>query len=396
MQMADLLWKFHSKKELGESRKQAVARLISMENKFKSNNKLKEEYNKFIKEYIDLGHMRKVDENQKGKYYLPHQAVIKENNITTKLRVVFDASAKASNGRSLNDIMCTGPKLQGDIFDIILKWRLWEIVITADVEKMFRQIKIAKKDQEYHRIVWRENNMQKMDEYELTTVTYGTASASYLAVRKLIEIANKCPNKKLQKIIKEDFYMDDLMTGADSVQEFGFHLRKWLSNHNSITENISNTGDNEIIQIKENEAVKTLGLHWDPQKGQFQFKINIKNSKSITKRSVLSQLAQIFDPLGWLSPIIVVAKLYIQKLWSLQSSWDNLLSEDLQKEWMQFIENLNLIENVRIPRWIGTYMDSQIQIHGFCDASERAYAAVIYIKKGTMLNFQQQKQKQTR
>lgn len=89
--------------------------------------------------------MRKVDENQKGKYYLPHQALIRENNITTKLRVVFDSPAKTSNSWSLNAIMCTGPKLQRDIFDIILKWRLWEIVITADVEKMFMQIKIAKK-----------------------------------------------------------------------------------------------------------------------------------------------------------------------------------------------------------------------------------------------------------
>ena len=385
---------FKKDKELGESRRQAVARPISMGNKFKTNLKLKEEYHKFIREYIDLGHMTKADDKEKGKYHLPHQAVIRENNLTTKLRVVFDASAKTSNGRSLNDIMCTGPKLQRDIFDIILKWRLWQVVITADVEKMFRQIKISKKDQPYHRILWRENQKEKIDEYELTTVTYGTASAPYLAVRTLIEIANKCPIEKLQTIIKEDFYMDDLMTGADSVEEceyiqrniskhleeFGFHLRKWLSNHNSITNNISNNGDNEIIQIKENEAVKTLGLHWDPQKDQF--KINFKNSKSVTKRSVLSQLAQIFDPLGWLSPIIIVAKLYIQKLWSLQSNWDNQLTEDLQKEWMHFIEKLCLIENVRIPRWIGTCMVSQIQIHGFCDASERAYAAAIYIKKG--------------
>ncbi|XP_049315839.1 uncharacterized protein LOC125779244 [Bactrocera dorsalis] len=99
---------FKKHKELKESRKKAVARIISMEKKF---SKLKEEYIKFIKEYIDLGHMRKVDDKQKGKYYFPHQAVIPENNITTKLRVVFDASAKTSNGRSLNDIMCTGPKL---------------------------------------------------------------------------------------------------------------------------------------------------------------------------------------------------------------------------------------------------------------------------------------------
>ena len=136
--------------------------------------------------------------------------------------------------------MSTGPKLQKDIYDIILKWRLWKYVVTADVEKMYRQIKVAEKDQGYQHILWRENRKEAIKEYKLTTVTYGTASAPFLAVRALFYIADNCPNKNIQDIIKEDFYMDDLLSGADTIHEcetiqqevssqlstYGFNLRK--------------------------------------------------------------------------------------------------------------------------------------------------------------------------
>ena len=91
--------------ELGDSRKQALARFLSLERKLKNNMPLKEDYVKFMQEYLELGHMTEVKNNFKGKYYLPHQPVIRESSLTTKLRVVFDASAKTTNGSSLNDIM---------------------------------------------------------------------------------------------------------------------------------------------------------------------------------------------------------------------------------------------------------------------------------------------------
>ncbi|XP_037954463.1 uncharacterized protein LOC119684486 [Teleopsis dalmanni] len=121
---------------LGESRNQAMARFLNQEKKM--SNEKRTEYIKFMQEYEQKGHMEKVKDNTIGKYYLPHQAVIRESSRTTKLRVVFDTSAKSTNGKSLNDIMMTGPRLQQDIFDILMKWRLWKFVASADVEKMFR------------------------------------------------------------------------------------------------------------------------------------------------------------------------------------------------------------------------------------------------------------------
>lgn len=166
-----------------------------------------------------MGHMEKIHSKHQGKYYLPHQAVIRENSITTKVRVVFDASCKTSNGKSLNDILHVGPKLQKDIFDIIAKWRSRKYVISADVEKMFRQIRVAEQDQQYQCILWRENPDDPIEEYKLTTVTYGTASAPFLAIKTLQEIGNHCQNPTIAQIIKNDFYMDDLLTGADTLQE---------------------------------------------------------------------------------------------------------------------------------------------------------------------------------
>ncbi|XP_058980825.1 uncharacterized protein LOC131803481 [Musca domestica] len=122
-------------KSLGDSKGLAIVRLLSIEKKLRRNPNLDESYEKFMKEYEELGPMEKVSAAVEGKYNLPHHSVVREGSITTKVRVVFDASAKSTNGKSLNDIMYTGPKLQRDIFDIMLQWRMWCYGITADVEK---------------------------------------------------------------------------------------------------------------------------------------------------------------------------------------------------------------------------------------------------------------------
>lgn len=145
---------------------------------------------------------------------------------------------------------------------------------------MFRQIRIFKEDQLYQNILWRNDSKKPLTVFRLTTVTYGTASAPFLAVRSLIKIAEDCNEERVKKVIEEDFYMDDLMTGADSVQEcseikqkveqqlmkFGFHLRKWLTNNSSVLEDSMQQRSEENYLINSDEIVKTLGLKWDPKK----------------------------------------------------------------------------------------------------------------------------------
>ncbi|XP_055908451.1 uncharacterized protein LOC129943192 [Eupeodes corollae] len=177
--------------ELGPNKENAVKRFSSLERRLDKDPKLKASYSQCIMEYLSLNHMEEV--NLDGPilkspfhYFLPHHAVFKESSTTTKLRVIFDAAAKTYDGTSLNQHLMIGPKLQ---IDIILKWRLHRFIITADIEKMYRQILVKDSDQYYQLILWRDNLDQPIKVFKLKTVTVGTACAPYLAIRVLHQVA---------------------------------------------------------------------------------------------------------------------------------------------------------------------------------------------------------------
>ncbi|XP_055714315.1 uncharacterized protein LOC129808562 [Phlebotomus papatasi] len=204
--------------ELGDSKKQAMAHFINMEKKFATNEQLRNDYSEFIHEYISLGHMSLAPPDG-GKYYLPHHAVFKKESSTTKTRVAFDASCKTSTGKSLNSVLHAGPKLQQNLNQIIIRWCKYKYVYTADIEKMFRQIIVAEEHRDYLRILWRDSPEQPIREYRLNTVTYGTAPATYLSVKVLMQLAEDegAQFPAAVAAIKE-FYVDDVMTGADTVE----------------------------------------------------------------------------------------------------------------------------------------------------------------------------------
>ena len=260
--------------KLGSSYKIAEKRFIALERKFKSNDALRLEYVKFMREYEELGHMTKVPKDQvrDDGYFLPDHAVIKEGSDTTKIRVVYDGSAKSDSGISLNDTLMVGPSIQQSLFDIVLRSRTHQIILSADIEKMYRIIKVHKDDCKFQRIIWRENTSQELEVFELNTVTYGTASATYLATRVLHELAkNEWEGfPKAAQIVKRDFYVDDIFTGADTREEAlclrndlsnllklgGFKLRQWFSNDlkliSSLPENLKNVKllSNSLNSIK--------------------------------------------------------------------------------------------------------------------------------------------------
>ncbi|XP_049293464.1 uncharacterized protein LOC125769073 [Anopheles funestus] len=173
---------------LGASRESAKRRFLALERRLESNPLMKSAYSSFMEEYQRLGHMRKLSnpvDDTCPHYYLPHHAVLKEKSTSTKVRVVFDASCKTSSGISLNDTLLVGPIIQQDLFTIMLRFRSHAIAITADVEKMYRQILHDPLDKNFLRILYRDNPREAIDTFELQTVTYGTASALFLATRTL-------------------------------------------------------------------------------------------------------------------------------------------------------------------------------------------------------------------
>lgn len=124
----------------------------------------------------------------------------------------------------------------------------------------------------------------------------------------------------------------------------------------------------------------------EPNHGLFHLQYAKREEEKITKRLALSSLAKIFDPLGWLTPVTITAKLFIQHLWKQQMEWDLPLEESLGVEWRKFKQNLHALKNVKIPRWYQIRPSSTVQLHGFADASEKAYAAVVYLKVDSQIS----------
>ncbi|XP_055922135.1 uncharacterized protein LOC129953210 [Eupeodes corollae] len=177
---------------IGLSQRSALVRFLQLERKFKTNSLFKEEYTKVFNEYKELGHMTEVPLAALNSlhYFLPHHAVVKEASSTTKLRIVFDASCKTSDGTSLNDHLYIGPRLQDDVFDHIARFRRFKVAFAADITKMYRQIWVTPDDSMYQLVLWRDVEGGEVKAYRLNTVTFGTASAPYLAIRMLQQLAS--------------------------------------------------------------------------------------------------------------------------------------------------------------------------------------------------------------
>lgn len=382
--------------DIGESRGRAVARLLQLEKRLSKDEELGNQYRKFMREYLELGHMvRVMPSPNEDKYYIPHQAVIKESSSTTKLRVVFDASSKTSKAVSLNEIMHTGPRLQQELFDIVLRWRKHRVVFSADIEKMYRQISIAEEDQRFQKIVWRFDTRKPIEEFNLTTVTYGTASAPYLAIKTLQQLAKDEEAKfpEAAEVILKDFYVDDVLSGTNSIQQArqlqdklikllaagGFKLRKWSSNQPELLEDLpEELKDQSWMELSEDGTKRSLGVHWNPSEDTFKFKVDVPSSKLPSKRVILSEISKLFDPLGWLAPVIIKAKLMIQELWEKQLDWDQPIPEESRIKWNTYRDQLYTLEEISLPRWMTHTGSSKLELHGFCDASEKAFGAVVY------------------
>ncbi|XP_060869420.1 uncharacterized protein LOC132944179 [Metopolophium dirhodum] len=223
--------------------------------------------------------------------------------------------------------------------------------------------------------------------------------ASFLSTYCLIELA-KSVEKQFpcaSKVIAEDFYMDDLMTGADTeddccqlqrevstvLDSAKLPLRKWCSNSEFVLQNMSKCVNDPlfVLDIGDNDTVKSLGLQWKPIADLFQFEIVSRSMEgTLTKRAILSDLNRIFDPLGFLSPVLVKGKIFLQQLWSMKIDWDARLPLNIQERWGKFYEDLERLKYLSIPRKAIPERTDIIDVHGFCDASEEAYAACIYIR----------------
>lgn len=164
------------------SREMALNRFLSFERRLLKQPPVHNQYIEFMTEYLELNHMEIVRATQPATpfmYYIPHHCIMRSNNSSAKLRVVFDASAKTKNNLSLNDCLYKGPKLQNDILTILSKFRLHRYVLCVDMKQMYRNIVLDTNQCNYQRIIWRFDPSEAPQGYPLKTVTYGVYSAPF-------------------------------------------------------------------------------------------------------------------------------------------------------------------------------------------------------------------------
>ncbi|CAG7731226.1 unnamed protein product, partial [Allacma fusca] len=358
---------------LGSSRDLAIRRLQAVERRLTSQPAMYNMYIDCMREYIRLGHMEKLPPNEvhspSNAFYFPHHCVMKASSTTTKLRVVFDGSAKTSNGISLNETQMIGPKVHSDLLPILLRFRMWLLSILADAKMMYRQFLIHPEDRVYQRVVWRESPTSPIEDYALLTVTYGNVSAVHHANRTVQQLAldEKVKFPLASEVILRDAYVDDILSGADSLEDgltlqkqllqmfssAKIELRKWTSNNANFLSHLPQ----ELREVQVpfpldvDQTVKSLGLQYSPATDSFTFSVvPPPNRKVSTKRTLLSDISKIFDPFGWLSPVTIKTKILFQTLWSRELSWDKPLPEDVMTTWTKYHQQLHSIDSIRIPR----------------------------------------------
>lgn len=389
------------KVDLGDSSKIAIKRFISLERRFRQDELFKKAYVESFQENLNLGIIERVpveDLNSEAVFFLPHSGVFKKSATLQKIRIVFDGSAKSSNGLSLNDNLMTGPNLQNDLFDILIRFRKHQIVISCDMEKMFLQIKVGKAQQNYQRLFWRESEEKPLEQYRLTRLVFGLTNSPYTAMRCVRQLAEEAAKEfpEVSRVLQRDIFMDDILCGADNVESAinlrddlklvlggaSFKLNKWASNEIE-TLFPAHTGQQPpvVLNFDNTDTMKILGLWWNPTTDTLCYKVQKPIIPEIlTKRLILSSIAKIYDPIGLIAPVVIKAKIFMQNLWSLDLNWDDPVSDKLKSIWSKFVEEMSDLNNFHVQRKIVTKSGTQNDLIAFCDASLQAYGASIYLR----------------
>lgn len=385
---------------LGDSFHFALKRFLNLEKKLHNNLSLFSEYQKFIHDYISLNHGHYVDIelydfNKDAVYFLPHHAVLRPESKTTKLRTVFDASMKTNKRVSLNDLLLNGPTVQRDLFDILLLFRLGQYTFTTDIKQMFRNVRLTTEHTSLQNILWRDSPNESIKCIRLDTVTYGLKSSSYLATRCLKELADKNERNLPigSSILSNCTYVDDVLYSDNDLntsqkshllQLGSFQTHKWSSNDSRVIADVPPAEQHfEDVELQDDDcSLKTLGLRLVIKKDQFKVTCPEPfNTNKFTKREILAYIGRFYDPMGFVSPIIVQAKAIMQKLWISKTDWNATPDDDIQREWLDFSSSLAAMDPIFIDRNINITNSCTVELVGFCDASSStAYGCCVYLR----------------
>eukprot|EP00731_Ephydatia_muelleri_P007453 Em0003g1701a len=426
-----LPWKF-PRIMLPDNQELCQRRLYNLLRRLQQSPQILAQYNEIIQDQLRQGIVEIVDPSDAGSigatHYLPHHAVIREDKLTTKLRIVYDASAR-SNGPSLNDSLYAGPTFGQNILDILLRFRLFQIAVTADIEKAFLMVSVAEEDRNALRFLWVDDiaaQLPRLVVMRFTRVVFGVSASPFLlnaTIRKHVEGYRDRDHSFVEKF-NRSIYVDYLTFGGKTeaeafelyekskrcLSQAGFILRKFMSNSPALQARVSSQETNEI-QVPQREAVtcddesytkntlgerlelpeyvKVLGVKWKPTEDILVCDIGDLYKVAVnmvpTKRNVIGLSARVYDPMGILSPWTVCFKLLFQDICAAKLDWDDQLEGELLLKWKMLLSRMKEPLLLQIPRcyFHGVEEPHSCELVGFCDASQRAYAAVVFMKIGS-------------
>ena len=356
---------------LPDSYKMALQRLYNTEKRLKKIPEVSRAYSDCIQKYVEKGYVAKVPdvEHSNSKWFLPHFPVLRPDKETTKTIIVFDAAANV-DGTSLNDQIYQGPKLQRELFDVLLRFRRYPIAVVCDIEEMYLRIGITESDKPYHRFLWRDmDQSRKPDIYEFDRVVFGVNSSPFQAQFVLQQHAKQYQSTfpMAAETVLKSTYMDDSMDSVETedqgmtlytelstlLTKAGMHARKWLSNSSKVLKGIPPQDRKSEVDLDNDQlpSTKTLGVWWLADQDIFTFKENKPDDDMIyTKRNFLKKIATLFDPLGLLSPFTVRAKMLLQDMWTTGLDWDEEMPESLVQSARGWFSELCDLKKLQITR----------------------------------------------
>ena len=375
------------------NRPMAEQRIKYLQRKFDRSPEYKAEYQNAINAYVDDGYAHRVTNteelNATGQWYLPHHGVYKKSE--KKLRIVFDSTAEY-RGKSLNTSLFKGPTLQKELPGVLLRFRQKRVAVGADIKAMFSRIRPTHRDARYHRFLVKHDDEEEYVTYQMHRLTFGDGPSPFIAISTMHRTAEDHGNEreKAIKAIKEKNYVDDYLNSFDNEEEAieiskqvkeilkmgDFHLVKWVYNFSEIRRAF---GDSEA-QVAHKNLAKVLGVGWNLEKDVFGYNVEIPILKEYRRRSLLSQLSSLFDPLVLAAPVILKAKIKMQHLTIRGIGWDEEITTEEKVCWQKWFKKVLNLGKLEIPRCLKPAHDLQSELHVFCDASEEAFAAVACIR----------------
>ena len=286
----------------------------------------------------------------KHQWYLPHHPVLNPSK-PGKVRRVCDAAAKFQ-GSSLNSHLLSGPHLMNNLVGIFMRFGEDRIAISGDIEAMFNQVAVPPEDQVALRFLWRQSPGSEVEVYQYQRHIFGAKCAptcsNYALFRSAEENKLQFPTAALA--VKRNFYMDDFFKFVESGSEAlelqqqlfamlklaGFNLTKWISKEKKVIERIPVSERAPSVKVVKEEIVmpveRALGIIWDTNSDCFVYKV-VKRDLADTRRKILSLIASLFDPIGFLARLLVRAKILLQQVWQFGIGWDDAPPPEFLIEW---------------------------------------------------------------